>query len=36
MEINALAAGKPLVHYWKKCVGAGRANEGLRANWLEH
>jgi xylan 1,4-beta-xylosidase len=35
MEINALAAGKPLVHYWKKCVGAGRANEGLRANWLE-
>ena len=36
MEINAQAAGKPLIPYWKKCVGAGRANEGLRANWLEH
>lgn len=22
-------------HYWSVCVGAGRANEGLRAGWLE-
>lgn len=22
-------------HYWSACVGAGRANEGLRAGWLE-
>ena len=21
--------------YWSKCVGAGRANEALRAGWLE-
>lgn len=28
--------GKPLPHYWSFCVGAGRANEGLRAGWLEH
>jgi xylan 1,4-beta-xylosidase len=27
--------GKPLVHYWSKVVGAGRANEGLRASWQE-
>ena len=25
----------PLAHFWSKCVGAGRANEGLRAAWLE-
>ncbi|MFR9621008.1 MAG: glycoside hydrolase [Rikenellaceae bacterium] len=23
-------------HLWSKCVGAGRANEALRAGWLEH
>jgi xylan 1,4-beta-xylosidase len=22
-------------HFWSTCVGAGRANEGLRASWLE-
>ncbi len=22
--------------YWSRCVGAGRANEALRAGWLEH
>ena len=32
---DAKAAGKPLVHFWSVCVGAGRANEGLRAGWLE-
>lgn len=26
---------KTLVPYWSRCVGAGRAHEGLRANWLE-
>lgn len=38
MEIHASAksAAKALRHFWSVCVGAGRANEGLRANWLEH
>ncbi|MFN8254326.1 MAG: glycoside hydrolase [Bacteroidales bacterium] len=34
--IDVKSPGKPLDHYWSKCVGAGRANEGLRASWLEH
>jgi len=25
--------GSPLDHYWSRVVGAGRANEGLRADW---
>ena len=25
--------GKPLPHMWSKCIGAGRACEGLRADW---
>jgi xylan 1,4-beta-xylosidase len=29
-------AGEPLRHFWSFCVGAGRANEGLRAAWQEH
>jgi xylan 1,4-beta-xylosidase len=32
---DAHAPGKPLVHYWSKVVGAGRANEALRATWQE-
>jgi len=36
MKISSKAAGRPLPHFWNVCVGAGRANEGLRANWLEH
>ncbi len=28
-------AGVLLRHFWSTCVGAGRANEGLRAGWLE-
>jgi xylan 1,4-beta-xylosidase len=32
---QASAPGKPLVHFWSKVVGAGRANEGLRATWQE-
>src|SRR5882757_6989203 len=27
--------GRPLAHSWSKVVGAGRANEGLRATWQE-
>ena len=34
--INVKSAATHLDHYWSKCVGAGRANEGLRASWLEH
>ena len=34
--INIKENGKPLMHFWSKCVGAGRANEGLRAAWQEH
>jgi xylan 1,4-beta-xylosidase len=29
------APGKPLKHFWSTTVGAGRANEGLRASWQE-
>jgi len=32
---QAAAPGKPLVHFWSKVVGAGRANEGLRATWQD-
>lgn len=35
VSAQAAAPGKPLVHYWSKVVGAGRANEGLRATWQE-
>lgn len=34
--IHADAPGQTYEHLWSKCVGAGRANEGLRAGWLEH
>jgi xylan 1,4-beta-xylosidase len=27
--------GKPLVHFWSTTIGAGRANEALRASWQE-
>jgi xylan 1,4-beta-xylosidase len=33
--VSAQSQGKPLIHYWETSVGAGRANEGLRANWQE-
>ena len=36
LAVSAKANGQKLEHYWSKCVGAGRANEGLRTNWLEH
>lgn len=35
IRVNALAEGEKFDHLWSKCVGAGRANEGLRAGWLE-
>lgn len=34
--INAEAQSETFDHFWSTCVGAGRANEGLRASWLEH
>jgi xylan 1,4-beta-xylosidase len=35
LKANASAAGTSLKHFWSECVGAGRANEGLRADWQE-
>src|SRR5450756_2198679 len=31
-----LCAEVALSHIWNECVGAGRANEALRADWQEH
>jgi xylan 1,4-beta-xylosidase len=33
--VDVKAKGEKLIHFWSYCVGAGRANEGLRASWLE-
>jgi xylan 1,4-beta-xylosidase len=35
VRVDSHTAGVPLNHFWSACVGAGRANEGLRASWLE-
>jgi xylan 1,4-beta-xylosidase len=35
LKASATDAGKPLKHFWSFCAGAGRANEGLRADWQE-
>ncbi len=35
VSVNSVASGSRIDRYWNRCVGAGRANEGLRANWLE-
>ncbi|MBP0904007.1 glycoside hydrolase [Mariniflexile gromovii] len=35
VTIDANSKGEKFDHYWSKMVGAGRANEGLRAGWLE-
>jgi xylan 1,4-beta-xylosidase len=35
IKIDATASGEKFDHFWSKMVGAGRANEGLRAGWLE-
>lgn len=34
--IDVKGDAEPFTHYWSVGVGAGRANEGLRAGWLEH
>jgi xylan 1,4-beta-xylosidase len=36
LTFSAKSGSVPLKHFWSTCVGAGRAHEGLRANWLEH
>jgi len=35
LKAEATSTGKPLVHFWSKVVGAGRAKEGLEATWQE-
>lgn len=35
IRTHAKDQGKSIQPYWNFCVGAGRANEGLRAGWLE-
>ncbi|WP_372753471.1 hypothetical protein [Labilibaculum sp.] len=35
VEIDTKTEGVTFEHFWSNCVGAGRANEGLRAGWLE-
>ncbi|WP_117882396.1 GH39 family glycosyl hydrolase [Aureibaculum luteum] len=35
IQIDAQVKGEKFDHFWSKMVGAGRANEGLRAGWLE-
>jgi xylan 1,4-beta-xylosidase len=35
LNIDAKAQGTQLIHFWSKVVGAGRANEGLRATWQD-
>lgn len=34
--IDVRVKTEPFTHYWSVGVGAGRANEGLCAGWLEH
>ena len=31
IQVSKTQAGEKYVPYWKTCIGAGRANEGLRA-----
>ncbi|MEA5429292.1 GH39 family glycosyl hydrolase [Arcicella lustrica] len=35
VQVDIKTKGKKYTKFWSKCVGAGRANEGLRAGWLE-
>lgn len=35
VNVSATGEGEKFDHFWSKCVGAGRANEALRAGWLE-
>ncbi|MFI3282674.1 MAG: glycoside hydrolase [Rikenellaceae bacterium] len=36
VDVNTTTCSDRVDHFWSKCVGAGRANEALRAGWLEH
>ena len=36
LHAAADGAGSELTHHWSTTVGAGRANEGLRADWQKH
>ena len=35
ITVKSTDKGEKFEHLWSKCVGAGRANEGLRAGWME-
>ncbi len=35
LKADSHDTGKPLAHFWSTTVGAGRANEALRASWQE-
>ncbi|WP_319501894.1 hypothetical protein [uncultured Draconibacterium sp.] len=35
INVDVKQEGETFEHFWSNCVGAGRANEGLRAGWLE-
>ena len=36
ISISMKQRGERFTPYWKTCVGAGRANEGLRAAFQKH
>ncbi len=36
IQLSAAAPGKTFEPFWRNCVGAGRAGEGLRVNWQDH
>lgn len=36
VQVSVKADGQAFEHFWSVCAGAGRANEGLRATWLDH
>jgi len=36
LSIDKNKTNRKFHHHWSNCVGAGRANEGLRAAWQEH
>ncbi|NJK85314.1 MAG: hypothetical protein HC906_04440 [Bacteroidales bacterium] len=36
IKVDVKIKGTSLNHIWSYCVGAGRANEGLRISWIEH
>lgn len=35
MIVDCKSKGTPLPHTWSRCIGAGRAKEGLRSQWQE-